>query len=254
MNTILSESLLSDVLEYYNRLKNESFVVSPSLPILFFGDLKSLLTQDFKIITVGLNPSDSEFRLNKNENYSYVRFPEYRNDITSLESTLNNYFQKLPYKRWFNSIEPLLNGIGFSFYPNNFKKVLHTDICSPLSTYPTWSILEKKNKLITEKLFKDGVELWKRLVVEIEPNLIIISTKYKLVEFLKPIDKKILYTISKTKEGKDRRPFNLELYDVSINGFNTKLIYGEPKNTPFGSVSTEDKIKMGKIIKGIFKL
>ena len=116
------------------------------------------------------------------------------------------------------------------------------------------SYIIESNKLITEKLFIDGVELWKRLVVEIEPNLIIISTKYKLVEFLKPIDKKILYTISKTKEGKDRRPFNLELYNVSINGFNTKLIYGEPKNTPFGSVSTEDKIRMGKIIKGIFKL
>ena len=223
------------------------------MPILFFGDLKSLLSQDFKIVTVGLNPSDSEFRLNKTDNYSYVRFPEYRGDIVSLELSLNNYFKKTPYERWFNSIEPLLNGMGFSFYPNDFKKVLHTDICSPLSTSPTWSILEKENKSFTERLFQEGVELWKRLLFEVKPNLIIISTKYKLVEFLKPTKRKILYTISKTKDGKDRRPFNLELYDVSINGFNTKLLYGEPKNTPFGSVSTDDKRKMGILIKKYFK-
>lgn len=127
-------------------------------------------------------------------------------------------------------------------------------MCSPLSTFPTWSVLEKKDKNITEKLFIEGIELWKRLVIEIKPNLVIISTKYKLIEYLNPENKEILYTISKTKEGKDRRQFNLELYDVSINGFKTKLIYGEPKNTPFGSVSTQDKIKMGLIIKDYFKL
>lgn len=254
MNTILSESLLCDVLNYFEKVKDQEFVVLPSLPILFFGDLETLIKQEFKIITVGLNPSNSEFRINKSDNYSFIRFPEFKGDFYSFELTLNNYFKNSPYKRWFNSIEPLLNGIGYSFYPNEFKKIVHTDICSPLSTSPTWSVLEKKDKNITEKLFIEGVELWKRLVIEIKPNLIIISTKYKLIEYLNPLNKEILYTILKTKEGKDRRPFNLELYDVSINGFKTKLIYGEPKNTPFGSVSTKDKIKMGLIIKDYFKL
>ena len=53
--------------------------------------------------------------------------------------------------------------------------------------------------------------------------------------------------IFKKKDGSKRRPFNLELYKFNLVNRSYLLIYGEPKNTPFSSVSTLDKMKMGEI-------
>ena len=97
-------------------------------------------------------------------------------------------------------------------------------------------------------IVKNGFNLWKRLVFEIKPNLIILSTRKSYLDSLNPRLKQVLYTVYKTKDGKPRRPFNLEHHQINILGLDIDLVYGEPKNLPFGSVSTEDKIKMGEII------
>lgn len=243
--TILPKTLLNRSLEYYNSNKAKRFIVSPSLPILFFGDIESYNNSDFKVVTVGLNPSNTEFRLNRTDIYSYERFPDFNNDYFSLEKSLCNYFKKKPYRRWFNSYEPYLNGLGCSYYPENpHNKVLHTDICSPLATDPTWSKISNQEK---DYLFRDGFELWKDTIYELNPDLIIISTRLEYVNKLDPKKIETLYTIDKKKDGTKRRPFNLELYRFSLVNRSFPLIYGEPKNTPFGSVSTIDKLKMGEI-------
>ena len=243
--TILSKQLLIECLDHYHNVKENDYVVKPSLPIVFFGDINSYNNQNLKIVTVGKNPSNREFQLNK-ELYSYVRFPDFKNDIDSLELSLNNYFKHKPYSRWFNSYEPFLNGMESSYYPkNSLNKVIHTDICSPISTNPTWSLLTKNQQNF---LFEIGFKIWKKLISEIKPNLIILSIPKEYVYRLNSKKLETIYTIRHTKEGKLRKkPFELELYSVEINGFNTLLVYGESKNTPLGSVSTEDKIKMGKI-------
>ena len=247
MNTILSNQFLNEVINYHELCNDFDYVVKPSIPIIFFGDLESYSKESLKVLTVGLNPSDTEFRLNKSDKYSLVRFPEYEGDHKSLELSLNNYFKNIPYKRWFNSLEPFLNGLGCSFYPdNNFKKVIHTDICSPLATFPTWSKLSKDVK---NELLNKGFLMWKKLISETKPDLIIISTRYDYVKMLNPKKIKTLHTITKKKDGSPRRPFNLELFEVDINNHNTLMVYGEPKNTPFGSVTTTDKTKMGEIVK-----
>ena len=241
--TLLSTEILSDALNYYDDMKTENFVVSPALPILFFGDIDSYLSQDFKIITVGLNPSNSEFRLKKEETYSFARFPDYSGDEFSLEETLKNYFKELPYRKWFNSLEPFLNGLESSFYPNEKNKVVHTDICSPLPTDPTWNNLDKS---IQMNLFRVGFEFWKRLISELKPDVIVLSTRRSYLEKLKPKNRKIVHSINLKKDGSPRRPFHLELFDINVSGFQTKLVYGEPKNTPFGSVTNEDRGLLGR--------
>lgn len=247
---VLSKTLLENLLLEYETKKNLNYVVSESLPILFFGDLKSFSTQKKKVVTVGLNPSNIEFQSNSNEEYSFFRFPEYQKTIESLELTLNNYFKHNPYTKWFKTgYEPLLNGLNGSFFPDNsLEKVLHTDICSPLSTNPTWS---KLNFHEQENLRRNGFQLWKSLICELKPHLIILSTRRSYLQLLFPKYIETIHTIDTTKEGRPRRPFNLDLFEVSINGFQTNLVYGEPKNLPFGSVSTEDKILMGKLIDDI---
>jgi len=82
----------------------------------------------------------------------------------------------------------------------------------------------------------------------LKPHLIILSTRRSYLQLLSPKYIKTIHTINTTKEGKPRRPFNLDLFEVNINGFQTYLVYGEPKNLPFGSVTTEDKILMGKFL------
>ena len=248
---ILSENLLKDTLEEFHNKKKLSYVIEKSLPILFFGDLGSFIKQQRKVITVGLNPSNIEFQSNQYNSYSYFRFPEYRNNIGSLEISLSNYFKNDPYRKWFSTgYEPILNGMNCTFYNKKSKeKVLHTDICSPLSTNPTWSKLSITQQ---NELRKNGFNLWKRLVFEIKPNLIILSTRKSYLDSLNPRLKQVLYTVYKTKDGKPRRPFNLEHHQINILGLDIDLVYGEPKNLPFGSVSTEDKIKMGEIIEETF--
>src|SRR5438045_443329 len=48
-----------------------SYLVRPSIPILFFGDSERYQTSRARVLTVGLNPSHEEFP----EKAPYARFP-----------------------------------------------------------------------------------------------------------------------------------------------------------------------------------
>ena len=75
------------------------------LPIKWFGDIDAYMKSPVKIITVGLNPSDKEFREKNGDPFTTkLRFPDYivGNDA-SLEKALNCYFEKNPYRQWFNT-------------------------------------------------------------------------------------------------------------------------------------------------------
>lgn len=245
---ILPEKLFQDTLNELEEKKKRSFVISESLPILFFGDLPAFSKQQKKIITVGLNPSNIEFQQNALAPYSFFRFPDYEKSTTSLEKALSNYFKNQPYKKWFSTgYEPLLNGMHASYYPEGARdKVLHTDICSPLATQPTWSKLSPKAQ---QSLCKKGFDLWQQLIKSIQPNLIILSTRKSYLDQLNPSFIETLYEIKQTKSGAPRKPFYLDLFEVEILGHHTHLIYGAPKNLPFGSVTTDAKKRMGAIIK-----
>ncbi|RLG52760.1 MAG: hypothetical protein DRO00_05145 [Thermoproteota archaeon] len=117
-----------------------------------------------------------------------MRFPGIRGYYASfLESknygrylaALNNYFRNQPYRKWFNSYEAVLNGLNCSYYGDRANTSLHTDLCSPLSTDPTWSKLAKEQK---EKLELDGIKLWHDLVEFLLPDVIIISVAQKYLE------------------------------------------------------------------------
>lgn len=97
------------------------------LQIKWFGDKNAYMNSPVRIITVGLNPSDKEFREKDGEPYSSrLRFPDYIiGDDVSLENALNNYFEKNPYRKWFNAgFEPLLNGMNAGSLGKEQKKEL----------------------------------------------------------------------------------------------------------------------------------
>lgn len=137
--------LAHDAWDQHERAERESVhhLVRPSIPILFFGDSKAFASSPLRTITVGLNPSREEFP----RRAPFLRFPAAEG--TSVRApdrylaSLDAYFRTAPYTGWFNpSFEPLLRGLGASYYDQASSVALHTDLCSPLATDPTWSRLD----------------------------------------------------------------------------------------------------------------
>ena len=71
---MISNKLIEKTFEYFDNFKNKDVVVAPSLPILNFGNLDAYANSELKVVTVGKNPSDNEFRFNKSDSFSFIRF------------------------------------------------------------------------------------------------------------------------------------------------------------------------------------
>jgi len=211
------------------------------LPIKWFGDREAFMKSEMKIITVGLNPSDKEFHENDGDPFtSQLRFPDYKvgND-KSLVIALNNYFEKNPYKKWFNGgFEPILNGMNASYYSGYLNRTLHTDICSPWATDPTWANLSKSEK---SSLMKTGFQDWQQLVSDLSPNIILFSIPKDYIAKLS-IDLTQLCKFVTTKNGEKRkRPI---IVNKGIYG-NSLAVFGRTRNLPFGSLGKEQKKDLG---------
>lgn len=237
--------------DYQQKVKSMQCVLNNAIPILWFGNSIAYNDSDLKIITVALNPSDNEFhdRGNSIVNISF-RFPKYNGSLKSLQDSYNNYFEeKNPYKSWFDSgFEPILNGMGASYYSSKkFKnRVLHTDICCPYATNPTWNNLSKTEQ---ENLLKDGFPLWEKLIDVLKPDVIIVSVKKQYVKKLCITQLSDLYKIVYDKNGNNRNsPIEIKQgkYQKAM------IVLGRTWNIPFGSIGKDQKIKLGEqIIKNL---
>ena len=149
----------------------ESRVV-PAVPILFFGDVDAYLESPLRAVTVGLNPSLFEFPSDE----PFERFPLAKGitaqDQDRYVESMSAYFVASPYRRWFAAFEPLLNGMGTSYYPGKASAALHTDICSPVATDPTWSRLSDADRHVLEA---DGSPLWHDLLRALQPQVVVLS-------------------------------------------------------------------------------
>lgn len=115
---------LSDIMDAYwadfVEKREYTFVVKPSIPIIWFGDMEAYQKSKRKIVTVAINPSNNEFSEIKNTPpYSFCRFHGgeklWEKDVLTaddkelLYSSLNSYFKDNPYTFWFNAYEKPLN-------------------------------------------------------------------------------------------------------------------------------------------------
>ncbi len=218
MKTYISDNLYSKVFDHFNEYKDHPTIVKNSIPILYFGDLPKYLNESFKIVTVGVNPSKSEF--------SEKRFPNYRKSHYSYEFSQNEYFTQKPYRKWFNCNDWFLRELGYSYYSNNKTRVIHTDFSSPLATIDQWSMFKKKNKDLANIFFENGFEIWKDLIDEINPDLIIYPS---------PITSQWMIELSKKLGFK--KEFEIGRITIKDNG--------EPRSFPavfiFGSIEVKQK-------------
>ncbi|KAA6301957.1 MAG: hypothetical protein EZS26_001960 [Candidatus Ordinivivax streblomastigis] len=252
---MISRNLINKTIAYFEKYSNESFVVTPSLPILYFGDLSAYQNSELKVITVGKNPSSIEFSKTKeDENFSFFRFPLWNNRQYNLVEALNEYFEVDPYMKWFSCFEPILKGMQSSYrsvdgYPNI---ALHTDICSPLATKPTWTILKREQQ---KSLFEEGFEIWKELIEELQPDVMLISVPRVLLHGIAPTGKELI-TFDKTKNGGKRKTTYVvteHIYPLR-SGKVTKIIFGQAANKPFDTISSEQKVEIGQTIINNFNL
>ena len=97
------KTIITEAWDIYQTFVNRPFTVTPSIPILFFGDSDAYFDSEIRIITVGLNPSRVEFPPDD----AFYRFPIARSiDPTTIGhgsgyglylNALNAYFQTNPY-------------------------------------------------------------------------------------------------------------------------------------------------------------
>ena len=243
------ESLIEEAWLLYHRTEGTACVVRPSIPILFYGDSERYFGSPLKVITVGLNPSRAEFP----DDDPFARFrraqhvyPEILSGQFSADyiDALNEYFRCHPYRGWFGSFEPMLNGMGASYYDGQPSAVLHTDLCSPLATNPTWSGLTDDRA----KLAVEGLRLWLRLTRYLAPDVILVSVaRQYLSRFDFPLvrDWETIYTIERTN------PYYVEAREIEItSGKRTLLVFGPASQMPFGKVSNIAKMEIGRRIAG----
>ena len=224
--------------------------VNPSIPILFFGDLDAYSISTLRVLTVGLNPSLHEFPSDR----PFSRFPlvegETRRDRALYLDTLSCYFRTDPYRAWFNAWEPLLNGAGTSYYAGDSSTALHTDICSPVATDPTWTQLGDIDRRMLEA---DGVPLWHLLLESLKPHIVVLSVAEQhmgRIEF-KPIDKawSTLHTFHRTGTDAPRsRPYAVRKRWYDVGCAPSLFVFGRAAQTPFGLISASRKYEVGTVM------
>ncbi|MGA7676435.1 MAG: hypothetical protein WCA78_15485 [Rhizomicrobium sp.] len=224
-------------ISHYREFRTEPWVVNPSIPILYFGDLRAYAASALKIVTVGLNPSNVEF-----EGQRFGIEVQRSLEPDTLEQALCGYFQLRPYCRWFNrAFETLLQPLGASFYGARYPSrhprwwrvqpntALHTDIGTPLATDPTWSKLARDAKA---RLRATGRPLWMDLIEALKPDLILISVAPHHLELLGNVS----WRSFKPFPSVERR------HEMRIGWLGrSAVVWGQAQVTPFFHLTNEQR-------------
>lgn len=253
------KELVQDIMLSFNQMRESQKVITyPSIPILYFGDHVQYQISDPKVITVGLNPSYKEFPIESR----FTRFPETEhidtsqtlgeNDISTYITSLNNYFNHNP-QNWFDSYDPISNGMNTSYYMNTAgNNALHTNFCSPFATDVPWSKLKTTTQYT---LGREGRKFWHRLVKILKPDIILFSTARKHLErvMFKKSRWEIFSSITKKKDGSSRaKPYDIEVAKIRIGDKKTYLVFGQIIQLPFGTLSKDIKIQLGEELTSLF--
>jgi len=137
-----------------------------------------------------------------------------------------------------------------TFYPHNKyeNKAIHTDICTPLATSPTWSGCPREMK---NELSNKGAIIWNRLISLLKPHLVLISVNQQHLDKIKFGEKKWekFHTIDKKGDGKKRKaPYKIYYKKAKINDTTTIFIHDKPANVKPFLLSPNQKNKVGNLI------
>jgi len=245
MTTRISSSIYENCFSHHGDVKD--LAVKNSIPVPYFGDVTGYFNSPIRIITVGLNPSDKEFE-DKKKNEIFHRFDVTANTPISLEQTLCEYFRKGdPYRIWFNSFETILNAMGATYgFPEKAEKTiaLHVDAGSPIATEKKWSDLKAEE---LEKLVAPGRAIFKRLLAELRPHLVMASIGWSHIgpleaEFvsLGPWQELVRYDCNENGH-KLRAPAIVQMKEIEIGADKALWINGAAARNPYGMLTKPRK-------------
>ena len=241
-------------LHAFDRAAGRPSCITPSVPILFFGDVHAYRTSPLRVLTVGLNPSLHEFPADD----PFRRFPLARDGLDPKPhrylDAMSAYFRTDPYRGWFSAFEPVLNGLGASYYEGCGSTALHTDICSPVATNPTWSRLHEDDRSALEA---DGGPLWHMLLEKLKPEVVLLSVARAhlgRVEFPPLTDWEVIHAFERTEGGSLRsRPYEVCARWYDVGGRRSLLIFGVAAQKPFGLLSNGKKRKAGQAVLATYR-
>jgi hypothetical protein len=150
-------------------------VVVGSTPVLSFGDPGTS-----RVATVGLNPSRVEFldssgaelvgaarRLATLSSLAATDLPTLNGaQVAELVRSCHRYFDRNPYRRWFDQLELVIERLGASYYDGT---ACHLDLVQ-WATDPTWAKLDRVSQV---RLLAEGV-LFLRHQLDAEPIEIVL--------------------------------------------------------------------------------
>ena len=235
--------------EAFDRASSQPSRVTPSVPILFFGDLDAYWTSPLRVVTVGLNPSRREFP----DGDPFRRFPlgggSGDREPGRYLDAMSAYFVTEPYSNWFNAFEQLLNGAGSSYYAERAgSTALHTDICSPVATDPTWNKLERTAQVALET---DGRQLWHELLKVLRPQIVVLSVAkdhLERIEFVPISQWETIHVFERKGNGSPRsKPYEVRARWYEIGDEPSLFVFGQAAQTPLGTLHRRQKYETGEI-------
>jgi len=236
----------------FDRAADRTCRATPAMPILFFGNLAAYRASPLRVVTVGLNPSLHEFPAGE----PFRRFPlaDGNREPSRYLDAMSAYFCTDPYSAWFNAFEPLLNGLGASYYTGAASTALHTDICSPVATDPTWSRLDKADRAALEA---EGGPLWRILLQELRPQIVAISVAkahLERIEFAAISDWEVVHTFRRKADGKPRsQPYEIRGRWYDVGGARSLFVFGQAAQKPFGTLADSQKQQAGRMLLEVYR-
>ena len=247
------ESLVAQAWTAFDHVAHLPCRVTPAVPVLFFGDLAAYHASSLRVVTVALNPSHHEFPTEER----FQRFPLLK-DNRGCEperylEAMSAYFREDPYHQWFQSFKLLLHGMGASYYGSSVSTVLHTEICSPVATHPTWSQLDVTHRKALEK---DGSPLFHSLLKELCPQIVVLSVAkdhLKRIKFAPGEPRTDWTTIHAFRDKKDGSPRRDGPYEIRARWYNVSqqqslFVFAPARTKPLADLTNSRKKEAGEFI------
>ena len=233
----------------FDRASGLSSRVAPAMPILFFGDVDAYRISPLRVLTVGLNPSLHEFPADEPFRRFALAEGAREQEPSRCLDAMSAYYRSDPYRGWFSAFEPLLKGLGASYYEGRASTALHTDLCSPVATNPMWNGLDKADRVVLEA---DGRPLWHLLLKELRPQIVALSVAkghLQHIEFVPTTEWRLVHAFVRTASGRPRsRPYEIRARWFGVGGQRSLFIFGGAAQKPFGLLANSQKQRAGAIL------
>jgi hypothetical protein len=218
------DEIIQEYLDDFSQKKAYGFVVKPSIPTVWFGNLEKYRSSKGRILTVALNPSFQEFPIG-----AAPRFNLNAATPKDLSATLNRYFLDNPYEKWFEAFEFVLNRLNATYYEANDqlpRTAIHIDIYSAIATNPTWGKLTSGQQRQLSR-----TDLFSKLLSALDPDLIVFSGNIRIF-------KEVFTSASLVLERRFKNNGYIREYSHDGRMLVTGLNY---KGQPFGGMSRAEK-------------